>query len=193
VCGRALEPEAVAEDAPTDPRNVYAATKLHQEHLGWAFARETGIPVTALRYHNVYGPRMPRDTPYAGVAALFADALARGEAPRVFEDGAQLRDFVHARDVARANLLALTATPPVDGAINVCSGMPRSVGQLARTLHALAYPCASAPVVTGEFRPGDVRHIFADPGRAERELGFRAREDFGHGLAELADDLMAAA
>ena len=77
-CAARLTPEAIGEDAPADPRNVYAATKLHQEHLAFAFARETGAPVTALRYHNVYGPRMPRDTPYAGVAAIFADALGRG-------------------------------------------------------------------------------------------------------------------
>ena len=101
------------EDAALDPRSVYAATKLAQEHLCSAFARETGVPVTALRYHNVYGPRMPRDTPYAGVASIFRSAFAAGRAPRVFEDGGQRRDFVHVRDVARANLLALTAPEPV--------------------------------------------------------------------------------
>jgi dTDP-L-rhamnose 4-epimerase len=193
ACRQALVPEPVSEDTPVDPRNVYAATKLHQEHLAHAFARETDIPVTALRYHNVYGPRMPRDTPYAGVAALFADALARGRAPRVFEDGAQLRDFVHVRDVARANVLALTAPTPVTGPINVSSGSPRSVGELAGSLHTVAHPSAPPPTVTGEFRVGDVRHIFADPARAARELGFRAREDFLFGIAELADSLVVAA
>jgi dTDP-L-rhamnose 4-epimerase len=193
TCELALVPEAVSEDAPVDPRNVYAATKLHQEQLANAFARETGIPVAALRYHNVYGPRMPRDTPYAGVAALFADALARGRAPGVFEDGLQLRDFVHVRDVARANALALVAPTPVTGPFNVSSGIPRSVGELARALRALAYPAAPQPVVTGGFRIGDVRHIFADPGRAARELGFRAQEDFALGIAEIADTLRMAA
>src|SRR4051794_7130742 len=106
-CGRALTAEPVPEDAPLDPRNVYAATKVAQEHLCAAFARETRAPVTALRYHNVYGPRMPRDTPYAGVASIFRSALAAGRAPRVFEDGGQRRDFVHVRDVAAANLRAL--------------------------------------------------------------------------------------
>ena len=192
-CRRALMPMPLSEDGPVDPRNVYAATKLHQEHLAQAFARETGIPVTALRYHNVYGPRMPRDTPYAGVAAMFADALARGRAPRVFEDGAQLRDFVHVRDVARANVLALTAPVPVTGPINVSSATPRSVGELATALHTLAYPAAPKPIVTGEFRIGDVRHIFADPSRAARELGYRAREDFALGIAELANNLRMAA
>ena len=99
TCGAPLSPVGVSETAPLAPRNVYAATKTHQEHLAFAFARETGVAVTALRYHNVYGPRMPRDTPYAGVASIFTSALAAGRSPRVFEDGRQLRDFVHVRDV----------------------------------------------------------------------------------------------
>jgi dTDP-L-rhamnose 4-epimerase len=183
ACGRELAPEPVPEDAPVDPRNVYAATKLAQEHLCFAFARETGVPVTALRYHNVYGPRMPRDTPYAGVASIFRSAFAAGRAPRVFEDGGQRRDFVHVRDVARANVLALEETPP--GAYNVCSGIPRSVGEMASAL-GRAIPGSPEPVVTGEWRAGDVRHVFASSELAARELGFTAREDFGAGMREFA-------
>ncbi|MBJ7328373.1 MAG: NAD-dependent epimerase/dehydratase family protein [Solirubrobacteraceae bacterium] len=190
VCGAALAPEAVPEDAPTDPRNVYAATKLHQEHLAAALSREAGVPVTALRYHNVYGPRMPRNTPYAGVAALFASELAAGRAPRVFEDGGQLRDFVHVRDIARANVLALTGDVP--GAFNVCSGTPRSVLDMAQALHAAVGSGAPAPEVVGGYRLGDVRHVFADPAHAAARLGFRAREDFAAGMAEFADGLVAA-
>jgi dTDP-L-rhamnose 4-epimerase len=196
-CGLELEPEAIDESAPLDPRSVYAATKLHQEHLCFAFSRETGVPVTALRYHNVYGPRMPRDTPYAGVAAIFASALAAGQAPRVFEDGRQLRDFVHVRDVACANVIALTADHPPAGALNVASGHPRSVGEMASALAAAARADTAGggepetidvpvPVVTGEFRLGDVRHVFASAERAARELGFAAREDFDAGMAEFA-------
>jgi dTDP-L-rhamnose 4-epimerase len=130
-CGGDLDPRPVAEDTPADPRNVYAATKLHQEHLCAAYARESGAPLTVLRYHNVYGPRMPRDTPYAGVASIFRSALAAGRPPQVFEDGRQLRDFIHVRDVAHANVLALTAEEPVAGALNVASGRPHTVGDLA--------------------------------------------------------------
>ncbi len=193
ACGAPLAPEAVPEDAPVDPRNVYAATKLHQEHLAAALSREAGVPVCALRYHNVYGPRMPRDTPYAGVAALFASALAAGRAPLVFEDGGQLRDFVHVRDVARANVLALTAPEPVDGALNVASGRPRSILDMAHALHAAAPPGAPAPEVVPRFRLGDVRHVFASPRRAEQGLGFRAEEGFEAGMAELAADVTAPA
>src|ERR1700710_633165 len=100
ICGRTLAPALVGEDAATDPRNVYATTKLAQELLASNWARVVDGTVAAMRYHNVYGPGMPRDTPYAGVAAIFLSALRRGEAPMVFEDGGQRRDFVHVRDIA---------------------------------------------------------------------------------------------
>jgi dTDP-L-rhamnose 4-epimerase len=182
-CGRPLAAERVPEDAPADPRNVYAATKLAQEHLCAAFARETGASLTVLRYHNVYGPGMPRDTPYAGVASIFRSAYAAGRAPRVFEDGGQRRDFVHVRDVARANALALDASTP--GTYNVASGEPRTVLDLARAL-GRALGGAPEPVVTGEWRAGDVRHIVASPERAAARLGFRACEDFAAGMREFA-------
>jgi dTDP-L-rhamnose 4-epimerase len=181
ICKKPLEPHPVPEDAPPDPRNVYASTKLAQEHLCAAFARETGATVTALRYHNVYGPRMPRDTPYAGVASIFRSALAAGEAPRVFEDGGQRRDFVHVRDVARANLRALTAAP---GTYNVASGTPRTVLDMARALTS-AFD-GPEPKVTGEWRAGDVRHVFASAQHAADKLGFTAAEDFDAGMREFA-------
>lgn len=186
VCAARLTPEPVPETSPLEPRNVYAATKLHQEHLAFSFSRETGVPVTALRYHNVYGPRMPRDTPYAGVASIFRSALERGTSPHVFEDGGQLRDFVHVRDVARANVLALTATAAPAGAFNIASGRPRTILEMARALAAV-FPDAREPVVTGEFRLGDVRHVFATTDRAHETLGFSAQEEFAAGMAEFAD------
>jgi dTDP-L-rhamnose 4-epimerase len=186
ICGAPLAPESISEDGALDPRNVYAATKLHQEHLCACFARETGATAVALRYHNIYGPRMPRDTPYAGVAAIFRSALAAGEAPQVFEDGDQRRDFVHVRDVARANVLALTAPDPVPAAVNVASGTPRTVGDLAEELHRAVGNGAPPPRVTGRYRLGDVRHVFASADLAARELGFRATVPFAEGIAELA-------
>jgi dTDP-L-rhamnose 4-epimerase len=185
VCPRCRAPLAadlVDEDAVLDPRSVYAATKLAQEHLAAAWARHCGGAVIALRYHNVYGPGMPRDTPYSGVAAIFRSALEAGRPPRVFEDGGQRRDFVHVRDVAQANLAALDATATAGFRVyNVASGMPTTVGAMAAALaDAFGGP---APVVTGEFRAGDVRHIVASPRRAAAELGFRATVDLESGLA----------
>jgi dTDP-L-rhamnose 4-epimerase len=186
TCGGMLLPEPVPEDAPADPRNVYAATKLHQEHLCFVFGREHRIPVTALRYHNVYGARMPRDTPYAGVAAIFRSALEAGRAPRVLEDGHQRRDFVHVRDVARANVLALTADPPVNGALNVASGSPRTVLDLAHALTTAVGNGVPAPVVVGGYRIGDVRHVFAETKRARAQLGFTASVGFDAGVRDFA-------
>jgi dTDP-L-rhamnose 4-epimerase len=174
-CGVPLRWDAVGEGAPTDPRNVYAATKLHQEHLCAAFGHEHGVPVTALRYHNVYGPRMPRDTPYAGVASIFRSAVERGRPPAVYEDGGQTRDFVHVADVARANVAALTVDEPVVGPLNVASGEPRTVLDLAR---AICDGTDLEPVVVGGGRLGDVRHVVASPDRAATRLGFRAVEPF---------------
>ena len=184
-CGRELSPEAIPEDAPLDPRNTYAATKLHQEHLAAVYGREAWVPVAALRYHNVYGPRMPRDTPYAGVASIFRSQVEAGLAPRVFEDGRQLRDFVHVADVARANTLALTGPAPVDEPLNIASGHPRSVGEMAAEL-VRAAGGTEPPEVTGQYRLGDVRHVFASPDRAAEVLGYRAQTPFGDGLAEFA-------
>jgi dTDP-L-rhamnose 4-epimerase len=189
-CGRRLVPLPVDEDAPTGPRNVYAATKLHQEHLAAAFGAEHGVPVARLRYHNVFGPRMPVDTPYAGVASIFRSALVAGRAPRVFEDGRQRRDFVHVDDVARATVLAALAERPVDEPLNVASGEPRTVLDLATALAAaFASPTGGplTPVVVGAGRPGDVRHIVASPERAREGLGFSALTMPEQGLAELAD------
>ncbi|KIE24330.1 NAD-dependent dehydratase [Streptomyces sp. MUSC 125] len=186
VCGADLSPGLVEEDASVDPRNVYATTKLAQEHLAAVWARAAGGSAVSLRYHNVYGPRMPRDTPYAGVASFFRSALARGEAPRVFEDGRQRRDFVHVRDVAAANVAALEADPRT-GALtvyNTGSGEPHTVGEMARAL-AAAHG-GPEPVVTGEYRLGDVRHITADSSRLVAELGWKPEVAFHDGMREFA-------
>ncbi|SCK56607.1 NAD(P)-dependent oxidoreductase [Streptomyces sp. WMMB 322] len=192
-CGAALDPELVEEDAPADPRNVYATTKLAQEHLSAAWARATGGRVISLRYHNVYGDGMPRDTPYAGVASFFRSALERGEAPQVYEDGAQRRDFVHVDDVAAANVVALEALDGLPGgalrAYNTGSGRPHTVGEMA---HALAEAFGGPkPEVTGEYRLGDVRHITASSERFRRELGWSARVPFAEGMARFAKDELA--
>lgn len=184
-CGAPLRPGLVTEDAVPDPRNAYAASKLNGEHLAAAWARETGGRVTALRFHNVYGPGMPRNTPYAGVAAVFRSALERGETPRVFEDGRQRRDFVHVRDVATAVTLSAAALPeqPAFTAYNVGSGTVTTIGEIAAEL-SRAYD-APPPIVTGEYRLGDVRHITASSDRIRHELGWKPAYDLTAGLADL--------
>lgn len=187
-CGRELTPELVTEDAPLDPRSTYAATKLAQEHLAGAWARQTGGTVWALRYHNVYGPGMPRDTPYAGVASIFRSALENGQAPQVLEDGRQRRDFVHVRDVAAANMLAIEKPLPTGAieAVNICSGAVHTVGELAETLAvAMGGP---APEIVGGARAADVRHVTAASTKASQLLGFNAKIGFEEGISAFATD-----
>ena len=188
ACGEAAAWETVDDEAGLDPRSVYAATKVAQEHLCQVWARETGASVVALRYHNVYGRRLPLGTPYAGVAALFRDRLRNGEAPLVFEDGGQMRDFVHVSDVVEANVLGLHHPVDPSGfeAFNVASGLPVSILEVARLLAAQFGTSAPEPVVTGHSRPGDVRHVVASPDKASRGLAFKAGVELQEGMADLA-------
>jgi dTDP-L-rhamnose 4-epimerase len=186
--GRILAPALTDEDATLEPRSVYAASKLAQEHLASIWAAETDGRVAMLRYHNVYGPGMPRDTPYAGVAAIFRSRLERGDPPRVYEDGGQRRDFVHVDDVARANMAAAlwTATSPAATAraFNIGSGTVSTILDVATQLsRAHGGP---APVVTGEFRAGDVRHITASSSRARAELDWAPQIGLSQGMREFA-------
>ncbi len=205
-CGAPLRWGLVDEGAPLDPRSAYAASKVAQEHYAAAWARQVGARAISLRYHNVYGPGMPRDTPYSGVAALFRSSVEAGRPPEVFEDGGQVRDFVHVDDVALANLRALEAlagSPPGGpapggpgghrgpggaghvGVYNVCSGTPVTVLEVARAV-AAGLDADTEPVVSGRYRLGDVRHVVASPVRAREELGFTARVRPHEGLAAFA-------
>ncbi len=189
VCAGPLGWELVDEDARLDPRSSYAASKLAQEHYVSSWVRQAGAAAIALRYHNVYGPGMPRDTPYSGVAAMFRSSLERGQAPQVYEDGGQMRDFVHVDDVARANVLAIRAVADRDdfAAYNVCSGKPISIAEVAR-LVAVGSDEPREPQVTGGFRVGDVRHVVASPVLAEHDLGFRAAISPDEGLPRFATE-----
>lgn len=186
--GVRLVPHLVSEDDPLEPRNVYASSKLGQEYLAASWARSTGGRVAALRYHNVYGPGMPQNTPYAGVASLFRSALERGQGPTVFEDGAQRRDFVHVADVASANLAAIEWTGQAVAAtfrpFNVGSGVVHTIADMAEALSRAAG--GPPPVVTGEYRLGDVRHITASSERLRRELGWSPSVSFEDGMREFA-------
>jgi dTDP-L-rhamnose 4-epimerase len=187
-CASPLMTSTVTEDAPLDPRNAYAASKVAQEHLAATWTRLTDGSAVGLRYHNVYGPRMPRDTPYSGVAAIFRSRLEQGLPPKVFEDGGQRRDFVHVTDVALANLRALDATSTSEAGLrcyNVASGEPHTIGEMAARL-ADAFGLGVEPSVTGDYRLGDVRHIVASPEAARRDLGFTAKTPFTSGIREFA-------
>ncbi|OZD17681.1 NAD-dependent dehydratase [Rhodococcus sp. 06-156-3C] len=182
--GEVLDWALVEEDSELRPRSTYAASKVAQENYALAWSLATGGSVTALRYHNVYGPHMPRNTPYSGVAAMFRSSLEAGKAPQVYEDGHQARDFVHVSDIAAANTAAIDAALPGFTALNVSSGHPITIGEVASTLSDACR--GPAPQITGQYRPGDVRHIVASPEKAERTLGFVAAVSPEQGLREFA-------
>lgn len=190
-CHRHLTPQPISEEAPTRPNSIYAATKLHQEHLCAAFAEAQGTSVTALRYHNVYGPRMPRHTPYAGVASIFRSDIEASRSPQILEDGQQQRDFIHVHDIARANYLALTNERLWHGPLNIATGKPHTISDLAKLL-CQTYNPAIQPHTAGGTRPGDVRHVLASPTLARDQLGYTAEINLEAGIGVADAELQAA-
>ncbi|MFE5123433.1 NAD-dependent epimerase/dehydratase family protein [Streptomyces sp. NPDC056669] len=185
-CHRAdLTAEPIEEtDFVAPVYSVYAGTKATQEHLAAAWATETGGRAVALRYFCVYGPGMAFDSPYTGVAGTFRSDAMAGRAPRVYEDGRSRRDYVHVSDVAAANVAALGRDEPGFRAYNVAGGSPRTVHDVATALSTEVG--GPSPIVCGEFRAADARHVFGSPARLMRELGWRPTVDFVSGMREFA-------
>lgn len=182
--GEQLQPVATYEDRSLKPASVYAIGKREQEELALVVGRGYGIPTIAFRYFNVFGSRQALSNPYTGVAAIFAGRLLNGKPPMVYEDGEQLRDFVHVADVAAANVCAAQAPAPVSGVMNIGSGATVTVRDIAETL-ASGMGVPIAPDVTNKFRFGDVRHCYADISRAKALLGWVPRESLASGAPEL--------
>ena len=185
-CERQLEPVAVTEDRPLRPVSVYGISKRDTEELALVLGEAYGFEACALRYLNVYGPRQALGNPYTGVAAIFSARLLGGRAPRVFEDGGQIRDLVHVSDIVAATLAALDSPEAPGHAFNVCTGRRITIAELAAQLSDLLGP-ELRPEITGEFRAGDIRHCFADPALARELLGFEASVRVEDGLPELVE------
>jgi dTDP-L-rhamnose 4-epimerase len=185
--GAPLRPVPTPEDKRPALTSLYALGKFAQERMCLITGRAYGIPTTALRFFNVYGPRQALSNPYTGVLAIFAARLLNGQPPLVFEDGAQQRDFVHVRDVARACRLALESDLGDGRAINIASGGSIGIGEIAERLIAAMGTNGVRPHITGQYRVGDIRHCFADASLAEAVLGFRANVAFDEGIVELVE------
>ncbi len=186
LCQSAVVGVATDEDKPLHPTSIYAISKMDQELMCLAVGAAYRIPVVALRYFNTYGPGQALSNPYTGVAAIFSSRLLNRKHPLVFEDGLQSRDFIHVRDIARANLLAVETSRADGQALNVGTGQPRTVLDVARTL-AAALGVEIEPQIADEFRSGDIRHCWADATKAREVLGFQADIDFNSGVAELVE------
>lgn len=183
-CGQPVTPVGTREDKPLFPTSVYAVTKQDQEQFCLIVGRSYGIPSVALRYFNVYGPRQALSNPYTGVCAIFSARLLNGHQPLIFEDGEQTRDFVHVSDIAKANLLALETDRADYHSINIGTGRPTSVRQVARLL-AEGLGRNIEPLIVSKYREGDIRHCVADISQARALLDYEPEVTLEQGIPEL--------
>ncbi len=185
-CGKFVTSVPTNEGKTLYPTSIYAISKRDHEEMFLTVGRAYGIPMVALRYFNVYGPRQALSNPYTGVAAIFSSRLLNGNPPLIFEDGLQSRDFVHVSDIVQANLLALESDEADYKALNVGTGRPLTVLDMARILSA-KLDNFQEPVLLNQFRQGDVRHCYADISKIRAKLGYEPRVKFEDGI----DDLVA--
>ncbi len=185
TCGGVLKPVPTDETKPSDIGSVYALSKRDQEQLCLIYGQNYDLPVTALRFFNIYGSRQALSNPYTGVAAVFASRMLNGNAPMIFEDGEQMRDFVSIHDIVRANILAMER-PESDGeVINIGCGTPITIRRVAEIL-ARALGKEVTPLIANKYRAGDIRHCYADISKARRLLGYEPQVTHEEGFRELA-------
>jgi dTDP-L-rhamnose 4-epimerase len=183
-CSEALTPIPTDESKPLQASSIYALSKKDQEEMTLLFGRTYGLPVVALRYFNIYGTRQSLSNPYTGVAAIFASRLINGNPPLIFEDGRQLRDFVSVKDVVQANLLAMERSEADGMALNIGSGEPITIREVAAELSRAMQKNIPA-TLTLKYRAGDIRHCFGDISAARKFLGYAPRVRFADGLKDL--------
>ncbi|MGQ0562683.1 MAG: NAD-dependent epimerase/dehydratase family protein [Gemmatimonadota bacterium] len=184
--GEPLQPIPTPERKRPSLASVYALSKYDQERMCLMVGRAYSLPTTALRFFNVYGPRQALSNPYTGVLAIFAARLLNGNAPLIFEDGLQRRDFVSVHDVVQACMLALDSSSSAD-VFNIGSGRSYTVREIADRIARAAGKPAIQPEITGQYRVGDIRHCFASIDRARAVLGYHPRVTLEAGLAQLAE------
>ena len=184
--GSVLVPAPTPETKQPALASVYALSKFDQERMCLMIGRAYNIPTVALRFFNAYGPRQALSNPYTGVLAIFAARLLNDSPPKIFEDGLQQRDFVSVYDVARGCRLALETEAAAGDVFNIGSGQPLTVRDVAARLARVMGKERIEPEIVGKYRVGDIRHCFADIGKAQRVLGYSPQVTLDNGMAELA-------
>jgi dTDP-L-rhamnose 4-epimerase len=184
MCGKRLKPIATAEDKPLLPTSIYAITKRDQEEMCLVIGRAYKIPTVALRYFNVYGPRQALSNPYTGVLAIFSSRILNNHPPLIFEDGLQSRDFIHVKDIAQANLLAMKKKEADYEVFNVATGNTRTIMDIAKLLIKKINPGLHIKLIN-KFRAGDIRHCYADIAKIKKTLGFSPQINFERGIQDL--------
>ena len=185
-CGALASPEPTSEEKPLYPTSIYAITKRDHEEMFLSVGRAYNIPTVALRYFNVYGTRQALSNPYTGVAAIFSGRLLNGNAPLIYEDGLQARDFTHVSDIVQANILALENEAANYEVFNVGTGRALPIAGVAAAL-TKHLGLNIEPQIVGKFREGDIRHCYADISKARNLLGYAPTMQFEDGIAVLVD------
>ena len=185
-CGAILSPGPTGEDKGLRPSSIYAISKKDQEEMSLCVGKAYALPTVALRFFNVYGPRQALSNPYTGAAAIFSSRTLNGKPPMIYEDGLQTRDFVHVSDVVQALLLAMDRDEANYRALNVGSGRPLAIGDVARIICEQVGPAGLGPELADSFRKGDIRHCYADIGRLSA-LGYSPRVCFEDGVRDLTE------
>ena len=183
-CGEVVEPVGTDEGKTRISESVYAVGKKTTEDLALVVGKAYGIPTVALRYFNVYGPRQALSNPYTGLMAIVASRVLSNKPAIIFEDGKQIRDFTNVRDIARSNLAAIERNGSEAVAVNIGTGRPTSIIDVANAVRD-GLGGKLEHEVRGQFRSGDIRHCYADTTRAEKVLNFKAEIQFEEGLPEL--------
>lgn len=184
LCGAVMKAVPTTEDTAMDCRAIYAITKRDQEDMTLSIGDTYDLPVVALRYFNVFGPRQSLSNPYTGVMAIFMSRLANQNPPVIYEDGLQSRDFISVHDIAQANLLAMEKDEANFQVFNVGTGMPTSIAEISRTL-ARIYESDVEPEITRKYRKGDTRHCYADISKITTALGFKPTVSLEDGMREI--------
>lgn len=185
VSGEAMECVPTDEESKIHPTSLYGITKQTQEQMVMTTCRSIGIAASALRYQNVYGPGQSLSNPYTGILSIFSTRIKNGNPINIFEDGLESRDFVYIDDVVDATYAALTNANAADNVFGIGSGVRTSVMDVAKTLCEV-YASDVSVAVTGAFRLGDVRHVYADLTKAREMLGFEPRVSFSEGITRFA-------
>jgi dTDP-L-rhamnose 4-epimerase len=186
-CGRDVEPVPTDENKPLYPTSIYAITKRDHEEMFLSTGVAYGIPAVALRFFNTYGPRQALSNPYTGVMAIFSGRLLNDQPPVIYEDGEQARDFIHVSDIVQGLLLAMERPEADNEVFNLGTGVPTSIGHVARLLSQHLTDGRVEPQILNRFRAGDIRTCYADLSKARDLLGFEPRVPLEEGL----DDLLA--
>ncbi len=186
ACQGEIEARATPEGAQTAPASIYAATKLAQENLLRVAAEALGISAIIFRFQNVYGEGQSLRNPYTGILSIFSNQLRTGQTINLYEDGQESRDFVHVSDVAHAVVLGVNGDGADGVTLNVGSGQPTSVEQVACLLRD-RLGGEAAPAVSGQYRRGDIRHGYADLTAIRSRLGFTPQVSLEEGLTRFVE------